>query len=83
MLDQFSGSFAKSIGIRFGKLALDYDVLPVDVTKFAHSGHESFESYAVWTGIPRATGRENTYSRYPCSQLRAHDARPCRHAADE
>src|SRR4029077_17914580 len=48
-LTSFAAASRSRFGIRFGKLALDYDVLPVDVTKFAHSGHERFESYAVWT----------------------------------
>jgi hypothetical protein len=83
VLHQFGSGFAKSIGIRFRKLALDCDVLTVHVTKFVHPDHESLQGYAVWTGILRAAGRENTYSRYLCSLLRTHDARPCRHAADE
>jgi hypothetical protein len=63
--------------------ALDYDVLPVHVTKFAQASHESFQSYAVWTGILRAARRENTYSRYFCSLLQSHDARPRRSGARE
>ena len=73
---QFNSEFAEPIGIRFSKLALNSDVLSFRVTKLAQPYQQRVEGHAACDRTLRAAGREDAYSRYPCSLLRWGGERP-------
>ena len=73
---QFNSEFAEPIGIRFSKLALNSNVLSFRVTKLAQPYQQRVEGHAACVRTLRAAGREDAYSRYPCSLLRWGGERP-------
>jgi hypothetical protein len=70
----------QSISIGFSKPALNGDVLPLRVTKFAQAYHQRVEGYATCIGTFRAARRDEAYSRDFC--LRARTEGLCRCTAE-